>query len=344
MSASRYCLSREPYELLAYGQRVFVICRLRHHETAAGGGDLGIERRHDESMPIRKSLLTLAVAVLVGMLPLATMFAGPATAGTLRAGPFRLTGSQALAAGTADQGLTTVVRGGRPIVVTRGSGSVAPDLAAQGWTHVGDPSSVGGAVLDAYQPNRPDGPKLFRITTAAGERFDFVHRLSPGEMSNNSFAAVAPGNRWFVSGEWRTMTRLLVFPVPDLKRARPAAVRSLPLATTIRLTHPVRDVQGCAFTSSTALVCSTNDPGTDLYDVPRQLLSVRLRHPLDGRPVTGRPQLLAPVPAQTLCAGAPGEVEGIDVRAERMQVAVNAPCAATTELFRYTDDRVTLPR
>ena len=291
-------------------------------------------------LPLRKSLLTLAVAVLVCVVPLAAVPAGPATAGALRAGPWTLTGSEAVAAGTADQGLATVVRRGRAVVVTRGSGSVAPDLAARGWNHVGDPSSVGGAVLDAYQSRRPDGPKLFRITTAAGGRFDFVHRLSPGETSNNSFAAVAPGGRWFVSGEWRTMTRLLVFPVPDLNLAPPAAVRSIPLATTITLTHPVRDVQGCAFTSSTALICSTNDPGTDLYAVPRQLLRIRLGHPLDGRPVTGRPHLLSPAPAQTVCAGPPGEVEGIDVHAQRMVVAVNAPCAAATELFTYTDDHI----
>lgn len=31
---------------------------------------------------------------------------------------------------------------------------------------------------------------------------------------NNSFAAVAPGGRWFLSGGWGTRRRLLIFPMP----------------------------------------------------------------------------------------------------------------------------------
>jgi hypothetical protein len=83
------------------------------------------------------------------------------------------------------------------------------------------------------------------------------------------------------------------------------------------------------------MICSTNDSGTDLYPVPRQLLRVQLARPLDGRRVAGTPQLLGEVPAQTLCAGPAGEVEGIDVHGDRMIVAVNAPYGATTQLFVY---------
>jgi hypothetical protein len=265
----------------------------------------------------------------------------PASADTIdaSAGPWVLTNSTTVAAAVGDQGLTTVTRAGRTVTVTRGFGSVAPDLAARGWTHVGDPGSLGGSVLDAYQANRPIGAKLFTLTTASGVRSDYLHRLVPGEMANNSFTAVAPGGHWFVSGEWSTMTRLLVFAMPHPTAHKSGVQRPLPLATTITLTHPVRDVQGCAFTSSTSMICSTNDSGTDLYAVPRQLLTVHLARPLDGRPVTGTPQLLGAVPSQTLCVGPAGEVEGIDVQGDRMVVAVNAPCGPSTQLFTYTGPR-----
>jgi hypothetical protein len=155
-------------------------------------------------------------------------------------------------------------------------------------------------------------------------------------MPNNSFAAVAPGGRWFVSGEWNTMTRLLVFATPHATAGTSRGDHLLPLATAIALTHPVRNVQGCAFTSSTTMICSTNDPGTDLYPVARQLLTVQLARPLDGRPVTGTPRLLGAVPSQTLCLGPAGEVEGIDVHGNRMVVAVNSDCGPSSQLFTYT--------
>jgi hypothetical protein len=280
-------------------------------------------------------MLAIAVASTAWWVTMATASASVPVAAAGVAGPWMLSNSKTVASGTANQGLTTVVRGGRSVTVTRGSASVADDLAAQGWNHVGDPGSYGGAVLDAYQTSRHIGAKLFTLTTATGVRSDYLHRLVPGEMSNNSFTAVAPGGRWFVSGEWGQMTRLLVFAMPQPAPAAPTTTQQLPLAATISLTHPVRNVQGCAFTSATALVCSTNDPGTDLYPVPRQLLTIGLARPLDGSPETGTPRFLGAVPAQTVCAGPAGEVEGLDVYGNRLVVAVNAPCAASTELFTY---------
>ncbi|MDT4926528.1 MAG: hypothetical protein QOG01_4241 [Pseudonocardiales bacterium] len=280
-------------------------------------------------------MVATAIAGVVAMVAAGAGTDAKATSVT-RAGPWVLVSSTTVASATGNQGLTTVTRAGRAVTVTRGFGSVVPDLAAQGWTHVGDPSSVGGSVLDAYQNDRPIGAKLFTLTTASGVRSDYLHRLAPGEMANNSFAAVAPGGRWFVSGEWRTMTRLLVFATPHPAAGTPRGERPLPLATTITLTHPVRNVQGCAFTSSTRMICSTNDSGTDLYPVPRQLLMVQLARPLDGRPVTGTPHLLGAVPSQTLCLGPTGEVEGIDVHGSRMVVAVNSDCGPSTQLFTYT--------
>jgi hypothetical protein len=285
---------------------------------------------------MRISMLATAIAGAVWAVTIAVATADAATLPVARAGPWIPTNATNVRSATADQGVTTVTDAGRAVTVTRGSGSVVPELAAQGWTHIGDPGSLGGSVLDAYQTSRPIGAKLFTLTTATGVRTDYVHQLVPGEMSNNSFAAVAPGGRWFVSGEWQTMTRLLVFAAPHPSARTPAVEQPLPLATTITLTRAVRNVQGCAFASSTRLVCSTNDPGTDLYPVPRQLLSVQLARPLDGRPVTGTPRLLGEAPSQTLCAGPAGEVEGIDIHGNRLIVAVNSACGPDTQLFFYT--------
>jgi hypothetical protein len=280
----------------------------------------------------------MVATAIAGMVAIVAAGAGTDAKATsvTRAGPWALVRSTTVASAMGNQGLTTVTHAGRAVTVTRGFGSVAPDLAARGWTHVGDPGSVGGSVLDAYQSDRPVGAKLFTLTTASGARSDYLHHLVPGEMPNNSFAAVAPGGRWFVSGEWNTMTRLLVFATPHATAGTSRGNHLLPLATAIALTHPVRNVQGCAFTSSTTMICSTNDPGTDLYPVPRQLLTVQLARPLDGRPVTGTPRLLGAVPSQTLCLGPAGEVEGIDVHGNRMVVAVNSDCGPSSQLFTYT--------
>ncbi len=66
-------------------------------------------------------------------------------------------------------------------------------------------------MLDAYQGIGSATAKLFVLTTADGTRHRYLHPLTPGELANNSFAATAPGGRWFVVGEWGTVSRLLVF-------------------------------------------------------------------------------------------------------------------------------------
>jgi hypothetical protein len=251
--------------------------------------------------------------------------------------------SRVVPAGGNDQGLTTVMIDGRIRTVARGAASVPEAYEAAGWSHVGSPAGFGAEILDAYQGSPRRAAKLFTLTTPDGRRYRYLHRLVPGEKFNNSFAAVAPGAHWFVSGEWGTMSRLLVFPVPR-PAGSSAVTRPLSLAATITLAHPVRNVQGCAFDGSTTLVCSTNDPRTDLYAVPRQLLSVRLAQPLDGRSETAVPRLLGAVPSQTVCPGH-GEVEGIDVVGNRMRVAVNARCAPVTQVFTLLHSaQVTRPR
>lgn len=99
------------------------------------------------------------------------------------------------------------------------------------------------------------------------------------------------------------------------------------------LPHPVRDVQGCDFTSATRLLCAADDPGTDLWPTPKQLSQVDLPRPLDGRAITGHVTSLGELPMQSLCSGTV-EVEGIDVSGSQLLVEVTppSPCniAATT--------------
>lgn len=294
--------------------------------------------------PHRRSALALlrrvaaAAFVIAGIAVAITPRTGPArAAGTAAAGRWVLRGSVTLADAAADQGVATVTAGGgRSTVLTRGGASVPDTLYDQGWTHIGDPDSYGGYVLDAYQGEPDAGAKLFALTAPDGRRSLFRHALAPGESYHNSFAAIAPGAQWFVSGEWGTVGRLLVFATPSLNAHTPGPARNLPLTATIELAAPMRNVQGCSFDSPVSLVCSTNDPATDLFPVARQLLRVRLAHPLDGRAVRATVTLLGAVPQDRACSG-PGETEGIDVHGGRLLVAVRSLCRSATILYTYAD-------
>jgi hypothetical protein len=151
-------------------------------------------------------------------------------------------------------------------------------------------------------------------------------------MYNNALVAIAPGGRWFVSGEWGTTKRLLVFAMPQGPTRAASDRRTLPLASVITLARPMRDVQGCAFSSAVTLVCSTNDPGSDLYGAPRQLLAIGLVHALDGRPVSGDVRLPGLVPQHIGCP-TPGETEGFDIYRSRLLLAVVS--AGTTTAITY---------
>ena len=251
------------------------------------------------------------------------------------AGPWDLTGWRFVAAGGADQGVATVsIPGHRDRVVLRGNSDVSAGMRSAGWWHIGDPGSARGYLLDAYQAHSAKHAKLYVMTAPDGRRTSWVHKLVAGEKINNSFAAVAPSGRWFVSGEWGKMHRLLVFPMPGHNPlAKPG--RNLPLVATIRLSHPVRNVQGCSFASPTRLICSTNDPYHDLYNTPQQLLSVSLSGPVDGRTLSGRPVELGPVPQLTGCGVA--ETEGIDVHRGRLLLVTRQPdsCGGQVAVFTY---------
>ncbi|WP_375502101.1 hypothetical protein [uncultured Jatrophihabitans sp.] len=241
------------------------------------------------------------------------------------------TGETRLPAAVANQGLT-LVGNGEPLL-TRGHHSIPAQLRALGWVHIGDPDSARGLVLDAYQGSAGATSKAFAVTYPDGARVLLVHPLAPGEQYNNSFVAISPNTRWFVAAEWGTVNRLLVFALPT--KPPPTPMQTLPLAGVIHLRHPVRNVQGCDFSSPTRLLCSTNDTSTSLFPVTRQLLALHLKHPVHGGRATASVRLVGSAPAQDVCAGASGEVEGIDVTDGVVRVAVNSPCAPVTEVFSY---------
>ncbi|RFU37617.1 hypothetical protein DZF91_31970 [Actinomadura logoneensis] len=274
--------------------------------------------------------LTAAVAVLAAALP------GTAAADTLRLGPWKLTGSESRPSATSNQGLATVR--GRGLYFT-GNGTVPDELRAAGWGHVGDPDSARGYVFDAYQWTAADpAAKMFLVTTPGGARYRYVHPLAPGELMNNSYAAVTPDGRWMVSGEWGTMDRLLVLPTPVLNPRTPRTGGTLPLAGRIRLDRPVRDVQGCDFVTATSLICATDDTGTDLFPTTKQLLRITLSAPLRGRDVTGRVASLGQLPLVSDCQGE-FETEGVDYdpATGRLRVAVvpPSPCDVNTTIHTF---------
>lgn len=253
-------------------------------------------------------------------------------------GPWILRGSVLLPVAGADQGVATVAMTRGTRILTRGGASVPDELRERGWTHIGDPDSYSGLVLDAYQGNPAMHAKLFALTAPNGRRTLYRHALVRGESFHNSFTAIAPGGQWFVSGEWGTIRRLLVFGTPGINSRVPSPSRNLPLSSVVTLAQPMRNVQGCAFTSSTTLVCSTNDPATDLYPVAKQLLAVHLAHRLDGGPATATVRLLGAVPQDPVCSGT-GETEGLDVHGSRLLLAVVSPCRDATLLYTYTSTR-----
>ena len=232
----------------------------------------------------------------------------------------------------ADQGLATVSRDDKSEIVFRGGLTIPPRLRDQGWVHVGDPYSWHDDIFDAYQGSPSSGEKLYEVTSPKGVVVDFVHRLAPGEDYNNSFATITPDGRWMVSGEWGEMTGLLVFPAPVVDPA--VTTRVLDLAPSIHLDHPVRDLQGCAFTSPTQLLCSSADPGSDLWPTPDQLLQLTLMHPLDGTAATADVRSLGELPTLSACRGE-YEPEGVDYHDGLLRVEVRSPGVCSPEITVY---------
>jgi hypothetical protein len=266
----------------------------------------------------RTSVLLAFVAMLAALSPSVAQAAGTWT-------PI---GSDVARPLDESQGLATVVRGGTTTIRYTGIGTVPADLSSRGWNHVGDPGSALGYYVEPYQ--RDDrGAKLFRVQAPDGSWADYTHALESWEANNNSFAAGSPDGRWLVAGEYGTMDRLLVHPMPGVAFTDPS--RNLPYASAIRLDHPVRDVQGCDFASETRLLCSSDDPEGALFGVTKPLLQVDLAGKLNGGDVTGHVTSLGQLPLQSACGGS-FEAEGIDFdeRDATLRVVVVSPsvCAA----------------
>ncbi|MEY9930742.1 hypothetical protein ABH926_005389 [Catenulispora sp. GP43] len=288
--------------------------------------------------------LAFAAAALLGVSAGVAHAAVDRTAGT-GLGGWNLVGQTSVSSQFGNQGMATVdPRTGPSYELYRGSGSIPASVAAEGWTHIGDPDSSRGYVFDAYQWGgaAPATSKMFRVTTPSGASYEYTHTLTPGEEYNNSYAAVAPDGKWMVSGEWDVMTRLLVFPTPILNRDAPRTGGELPLAATIELDHPIADVQGCTFLDSRRLLCSTDDSDTTLWPVPKQLLEIDLPTALHGETVTAHVKLVGELPLQSACAATadnPFEVEGDDYdRASgdlRVAIIPPSPCDASTTVYTF---------
>jgi hypothetical protein len=254
-------------------------------------------------------------------------------------GPWQLAGKYRRLVWFADEGLATLTRrDGRRRLVYRGGRSIPFSLRrGRTWVHIGDPDSREGVIVDCYQGKPGATAKMYRARGADGSTRDYLHPLASGEQMNNSFVAITLDGQWMVSGEWGKMQRFLVFPTPMLNSsASPAA---LSLAATLELDHTVRNVQGGVFVDPVTLLCSTDDPGTALWPVARQLLQVDLERPLDGNQVNGRVSCLGALPLESCCAGT-FEVEGIDYDSVsgdlRVVVIPPRPCKwAIVTVYRY---------
>jgi hypothetical protein len=256
-----------------------------------------------------------------------------------RVGPWVVVGRSYRLNRFAGQGLTSVERPGRRSRrVYRGEWSIPWSLRREGqWVHVGDPGSALGYLVDAYQGEGDAPAKMFLVRTPGGTRYRWVHRRVADERVNNSFAAVTPDGQWLVAGEWDTMPRLLVFPMPLSNPAAPPPDVDLPLAATIELDRPVNNVQGGTFVDARTMLLSSDDHTTDRWPDPYPLLEVTLPAPLDGTTVRATVSCLGRLPTVSHCRGDP-EIEGLDYdrRSGILRVVVLPPpsCQWLATIYR----------
>jgi len=241
---------------------------------------------------------------------------------------------------TESQGLTSVeVPAGSANRYT-GIGTIPSDVSSRGWNHVGDPdASSNGYYVEPYQADSGNA-KMFRVQAPGGTWSEYVHTLSSGEALNNSWVAISPGGQWMLSGEYGTMSRLLVFPTPGVN-AGTSPSSNLPQAATVNLDHAVRDVQGCDFSGPTTLLCSSDDPEGSLFGMTKPLLQIELSaEPNGSSDVSGHVTALRQLPLRSSCSGT-FEAEGIDYdrRDGTLRVIVVSPgfCVLTdSKTYRFT--------
>jgi hypothetical protein len=239
---------------------------------------------------------------------------------------------------SAGEGLATV-QGTHELY--RGIESVPSNLKAQGWAHIGDPDSVHGYVFDAYQGPSSGSSKMFLVTNPSGKSFEYLHTLVPGELYNNSFAAISPDTQWMVAGEWETMSHLQIYPTPLLNHKSPSHGGSLQLAGYIKLDHKVNDIQGCDFVTAVRLICASDDDSRTLFPNEKPLLEIDLPKSLHGISVKGRVVDLGSIPQVSNCSGT-FEAEGVDfdaststLRVEIIQPAGPGGCILKTTIYNY---------
>ncbi|GHD75338.1 MULTISPECIES: hypothetical protein [Streptomyces] len=281
-------------------------------------------------------------AVLAGLVTLATaaVLSVSVTTPASAADTWTEVGSDRADPLTESQGLTSVeVPAGSPNHYT-GIGTIPIGVSSRGWNHVGDPdASYNGYYVEPYQADSGSA-KMFRVQAPGGAWSEYVHALSPGEALNNSFDTISPDGQWMVSGEWGTMTRLLVFPTPGVNPSTSPSA-NLPQASTINLDHAVRDVQGCDFVTATQLLCSSDDPAGTLFGITKPLLQIDLSAaPSGSGDVTGHVTALRQLPLRSSCSGT-FEAEGIDYdrRTGTLRVIVVSPgfCVLTdSKTYRFT--------
>ncbi|MFD8804379.1 hypothetical protein [Streptomyces sp. NPDC059597] len=280
-------------------------------------------------------------ALVTGLVTLATaavmsLGATPASA----ADTWTETGSDRADPLTESQGLTSVeVPANSPNHYT-GIGTIPVGLSTRGWNHVGDPdASYDGYYIEPYQRDSGNS-KMYRLQAPGGAWSEYVHTLAPGEAINNSWDAISPDGQWMLSGEWGTMNRLLVFPTPGIN-ASTSPSADLPLASTVQLDHPVRDVQGCDFSGPTMLLCSSDDPEGSLFGMTKPLLQIDLSAQPNGNGnVSGHVTALRQLPLRSSCSGN-FEAEGIDYdrRTGILRVIVVSPgfCVLTdSKTYKFT--------
>jgi hypothetical protein len=294
-----------------------------------------------QSWSVGLALTILAVAILPGMLSAPAMGSTGPTRPVSESGiaQWRLVGSYVENSVTAGEGLTTITRGrGSANIVYRGILTVPKKLAAQGWTHIGDPDAVRGYIIDAFQGPSSGRSKMFLVTEPSGRTVKYVHKLVSGELYNNSFDAISPDTQWMVSGEWGTMRHLQIYPTPLLNRRTSKTGGTLRLAGYIKLDHKVNDIQGCDFTARTTLICASDDDGQKLFTNQKPLLKIELSRALDGASVAGHVTDLGSMPQRSTCAGT-FEAEGVDYNVAsgilRVEDIQPSSCIIKTTVYEY---------
>jgi hypothetical protein len=304
------------------------------------------KRRCGRQGPGRWALWALGAALLVGAVALGTPVG--ATAGAKPARPiaakgiahWRLVGRYNENSLYVGEGVATVDRPGhRAYELYRGLLSVPKRLAAEGWSHIGDPDSADGYIIDAYQGPGSGDSKMFLVTTPSGATVQYVHKLVAGELYNNSFDAISPGGQWMVAGEWNTMSHLQIYPAPFLNHRTSRRGGPLRLVGYIKLDHKVNDIQGCDFTNRTTLICASDDDSETLFTNEKPLLEVDLGHTLRGATVTGHVIDLGSIPQRSACSGT-FEAEGVDYDVAtgilRVEIIEPGSCVIHTTVYEYT--------